>query len=251
MFSVLIFGGTTEGRELAEFCAAKSIPAYVSVTTGYGAALLNGADVLTGKMDEGEMLDFIGKRRIGLVIDATHPYAAEATENIARACAKAGLSPIRVIREKSDTAGRGIYFTDADGAAEYLNTVSGPALITTGAKELDSFLRVKDYRRRLAVRVLPVDDAVRRCIGLGFDPERIVSARGPFSVEENLEQLRRFDARYLVTKDGGRVGGFEEKLKAAEICGAIPLIIRRPEETGLSLGEVKEILIKQYGGRDL
>ena len=40
MSEVLIFGGTTEGRLLAEFCAAKGIRAAVSVTTGYGAELL-------------------------------------------------------------------------------------------------------------------------------------------------------------------------------------------------------------------
>lgn len=40
MSEVLIFGGTTEGRLLAEFCAAKGIRAAVSVTTDYGAELL-------------------------------------------------------------------------------------------------------------------------------------------------------------------------------------------------------------------
>ena len=40
MPELLIFGGTTEGRQLAEFCDKKNIPACVCVTTDYGAELL-------------------------------------------------------------------------------------------------------------------------------------------------------------------------------------------------------------------
>ena len=39
MSEILIFGGTTEGRLLAEFCAAKGIRAAVSTATEYGAEL--------------------------------------------------------------------------------------------------------------------------------------------------------------------------------------------------------------------
>ena len=37
---VLIFGGTTEGRVLSQWCAENGISADVSVTTDYGARLL-------------------------------------------------------------------------------------------------------------------------------------------------------------------------------------------------------------------
>ena len=40
--------------------------------------------------------------------------------------------------------------------------------------------------------------------------------------------LRQYDCRYLVTKDSGKAGGFEEKIQAATECGAIPVIIGRP-----------------------
>ena len=46
MSEVLIFGGTTEGRLLAEFCATKEIRAAVSVTTDYGAELLPRSDYI-------------------------------------------------------------------------------------------------------------------------------------------------------------------------------------------------------------
>jgi len=48
--------------------------------------------------------------------------------------------------------------------------------------------------------------------------------------------LRQYDCRYLVTKDSGKAGGFEEKIQAATECGAIPVIIGRPvQEKGISV----------------
>ena len=85
---LLIFGGTTEGREIAEWCAANDIFADVSVTTDYGARLLGSSrslNVFTGKLDCAEMKTLIGAGNYAAVIDATHPYATEATSNIRKA----------------------------------------------------------------------------------------------------------------------------------------------------------------------
>ena len=45
----------------------------------------------------------------------------------------------------------------------------------------------------------------------------------------------------LVTKESGKAGGFEEKIRACEACGIPAVVIRRPEETGLSYEEVLQI----------
>ena len=50
--------------------------------------------------------------------------------------------------------------------------------------------------------------------------------------------------RYLLTKESGVQGGFQEKINAAERLKAITLIIKRPEETGYSIEMVKEMLLK-------
>lgn len=249
MCRLLIFGGTTEGRKLAELCAVNRIPVIVSVATDYGASMLKELCCLkirTGRMDRGEMADFIRKNAIELVIDATHPFAVEATENISGACKVTGVRRLRVLRE--EIGGEGLYFDSAASAAEYLNTTAGTALITTGSKELSAFCAVENFRERCAVRVLPV--AVEECIRLGFEPERIIAAQGPFSEEENIKHLRRYGASYLVTKDSGSAGGFGEKLTAAKKCGAVPLIIRRPSEEGISLKEAEKIIL-EFRGWDL
>ena len=63
--------------------------------------------------------------------------------------------------------------------------------------------------------------------------------QGPFSAEMNEAVLKEFNCRFLVTKDGGRAGGFEEKLEAARRAGAQTVVIRRPADQGMSLEQVK------------
>lgn len=239
MCEILIFGGTTEGRELAEFCRRRNIPACVSVATEYGASLLEGVRVVAGRMTETEMLRFIKENKIKLVIDATHPYAREATENISNACAKAKVRRLRVLREEK-RAEDGRYFDTMSDIVSYLSEREGGVFITTGSKELDAFCSLENYKNRCAVRVLPT--GAEMCIRLGFSKERIIAAAGPFTTEENVEQLKKFDARFLVTKDSGAVGGFYEKLAAAKETGAEALILKRPSEEGIPLSEAKRIL---------
>ena len=60
--SVVIFGGTSEGRELAEYAEAHHIPVLVSVVSGYGESLLRESDLVqvhTGALDEAAMRQFL------------------------------------------------------------------------------------------------------------------------------------------------------------------------------------------------
>lgn len=60
----------------------------------------------------------------------------------------------------------------------------------------------------------------------------ILALQGPFSRELNEAIIRQYHISWLVTKDGGAVGGFAEKVEAAENTGARLVVIARPEETG-------------------
>ena len=89
MCRLLIVGGTTEGRQLAQFCADHRISAWVSVASQYGCDLLPSSEylhILVNRMDWQEMAEFMRDKQVRLVVDATHPYAKEVTGNIKRAC---------------------------------------------------------------------------------------------------------------------------------------------------------------------
>ena len=83
MGRVVIFGGTSEGRHLAEFCVRQGIPAAVSVVSDYGKSLLPESPDLTvveKALSEEEMIEWLKAEKPELVVDATHPYADKATE---------------------------------------------------------------------------------------------------------------------------------------------------------------------------
>lgn len=240
MNNILIFGGTTEGRELAKFCSNEKIPVTVSTATEYGAELLSGLEYInsiSGRLDENQITDYILKNNINLVIDATHPYAVEATENIKKACQKSDIKYLRLIRESEEISG--LSMNSISEVVEYLNQSDKNALITTGIKNLSEYTKVMHYRERLAVRVINAEDA----LNLGF--EKVISGDGHFSVEDNINHIRKYNSEILVTKESGKSGGYPEKAKACRICKTDMVTVKRPAETGYSLDEIKSILLKK------
>ena len=236
---ILLFGGTTEGREIA----ASGLPVIYSVTTDYGAELADFPSVepIVGRMDAEAMAAFMKSRSVAGVIDATHPYADQVSENINLACERTGIAFVRVTRETVKIDDKDITIIDScKKAAALLNELpwsEANALLTVGSKELACFTNVADYRKRLFARVLPKGEILLECEKLGFDAGHIIAMKGPFTRAINVATLEMTRARVLVTKDGGVAGGFEEKLSAAKELGVDVLLIRRPEETGMTVAE--------------
>ena len=251
MEKVIVFAGTTEGYELCRFLSEHQISVYACAATEYGGKALTETPYLhihTGRLSREEMDAFFLKEEPNFVLDATHPYAAEVTDNIKSACEKTGFFYQRVLREQGRQAEKAVYVESTEAAAEFLNTTEGNVLLTTGSKELKKFLGVKDYKERLYARVLSLPSVMEECSAAGFEGKHLIGMQGPFSRELNEAMLRQFHCRYLVTKDSGKAGGFQEKIDAAFSCGAIPVIIGRPlKEEGLSLVECKKWLSQKFG----
>lgn len=251
MEKVIVFAGTTEGYELCRFLSEHQISVYACAATEYGGKALTETPYLhihTGRLSREEMEAFFLKEEPNFVLDATHPYAAEVTDNIKSACEKTGFFYQRVLREQGRQAEKAVYVESTEAAAEFLNTTEGNVLLTTGSKELKKFLGVKDYKERLYARVLSLPSVMEECSAAGFEGKHLIGMQGPFSRELNEAMLRQFHCRYLVTKDSGKAGGFQEKIEAAFSCGAIPVIIGRPlKEEGLSLVECKKWLSQKFG----
>ena len=239
---ILIFGGTTEGRELSEWCAANRIHADVSVTTDYGARLLGSGgflNVFTGRLDRAEMKTLIGAGGYAAVIDATHPYAAEATANIRGACQETGAPYYRLLRKPSRLSG--ICVDSVHELVRMLNGSDKTVLSTLGSKELPELSELRD-RGRVWLRVLPAEGIVETCAAYGFERSHVIVGRGPFTVEENIAHIRKSGAQILVTKESGAAGGYPEKTEAAQICGIETITVTRPEETGFLFEELTDLL---------
>lgn len=252
MSRILIFGGTTEGRLLAQYCHDKKKPVWVSVATGYGKMVLPESPYLfihETPMDEGQMKEFIRNHDITLVFDATHPYAALVSKNIADACEHTGVRRIRVVRESLTNKeavsedGHTVWVESVEEAVQYLYGKSGNILVTTGSKELSKFTALDSFEERVYARVLPSVSVISACEETGIKGKHLIGMQGPFSAEMNEAMIRQFEVRYLVTKESGNAGGFLEKMSAAAECGITAVVVGRPaHETGMTPEEAKKVL---------
>lgn len=252
MASILIFAGTTEGRKIAEYLRGHAPEVYVCTATEYGKELVEDGGnihVLAGRLDVAGMRELAKGCQAELVIDATHPFAMEVTKNIRAMCREEQITCVRVLREGSTDNENAVWVRNIREAAAYLKDKKGNILITTGSKELDPYTKLPEYKKRCFLRVLSTREAVEHAVEKGFEGKHLIAMQGPFSEGMNEQLLTHVKARYMVTKDSGRTGGFQEKMTAAKKAGAIPIVIGRPEERGLPLKEVFLMLDEKYGFR--
>lgn len=246
---ILIYAGTTEGRVLAEYLVRQGVRVHVCVATEYGESLLPCEGHMTVShhpMDCDEMCALIRDYGPCCVVDATHPYAKEATHNIKTACTQCGVSYLRLVRRQGETGQDCIFVENAEDAVRFLVKTKGNILVTTGSKELGVYTKLPHYEERVYARVLSVREAVAKCEELGFRGRHLICMQGPFSVEMNLAMLRDYQIAYLVTKESGIAGGYPQKCEAAQIAGAKLIVIGRPRrEEGYTLKEMRRILKKK------
>ncbi len=155
MRKILIFAGTIEGRRLAFLLAEQGIAVTVCVATAYGREVLEQAGehplikVQSGRLTEKQMEDLLAGDSWRAVVDATHPFAVEASKNIAQACVVQNLECLRLLRQEDpaeltpETSGaKTVYVDSAKEAVEYLNQQSGNIFLTTGSKELSDYVGI-------------------------------------------------------------------------------------------------------------
>lgn len=236
MKKILIFGGTTEGRQLAERLAGNRVSCVVCVATEYGEQVLEKSeyvDVHMGRMDVDTMRSFIEAGGYEAVIDATHPFATVVTENITESMKnlpnvhywRLGRDVNTIEQNRNEL----ICFSDVRSCITELKKVCGNILLTTGSKDLELFCEDEELREKLIVRVLPGQESLDLCYRNGLSGKQIIAMQGPFSKEMNLAIIHQYDISCLVTKESGKTGGLDTKFEAA-MEAAIPVyLIRKPE----------------------
>ena len=232
MKKVLVFAGTTEGRELAELLADSNIKCSVCVATDYALELMNDKrlDVHCGRLTEEEMEVLMRDGSFDVVVDATHPYAQIVSQNVRQAADKESISLIR-LRRSTESAEEGfVSFKTHEECSAWLSFQTGNILLTTGSKDLGSYAKNETIKNHLFVRVLPGEESIRLCTANGITGRQIIAMQGPFSAQMNECILREYSIDWMVTKISGHAGGFEEKVEAAKKAGVGVCAILPPSE---------------------
>ncbi|WP_399887178.1 cobalt-precorrin-6A reductase [Streptomyces sp. BBFR51] len=228
---VLILGGTTEARRLAELLAAGPPPG-PRVTNSLAGRVTTPrtppGEVRIGGFGGAEGLAaWLREHTVDLLVDATHPFAGTIGFHAARAAATAGV-PLLALRRPGWTPVEGDVWHDAGSLAEaaaLLPALGRRVFLTTGRLGLAAFAGPAGPADLwFLVRSVEAPEAPE-----GPLPPRteILLDRGPFTLDAERALLRRHRIDVLVTKDSGGAAT-APKLTAAREAGVPVIVVRRP-----------------------
>ncbi|MET9467309.1 cobalt-precorrin-6A reductase [Streptomyces sp. NPDC006544] len=222
---VLVLGGTTEARRLAEALTARPATPYRVTTSLAGRVsapvLPPGETRIGGFGGPTGLAAWITAHGVTHLVDATHPFAERMSFNAAGAAALSGV-PLLALRRPGWTPGPGDDWHFADSLAEaaaLLPSLGSRVFLTTGRMGLHSFAHLTEPW--FLVRSVDPPDAPA-------PPQlEVLLARGPFTLDDERDLLARHRVDLLVTKDSGG-SATAPKLAAAREAGIPVLVVRRP-----------------------
>lgn len=225
--SILIIGGTTEGRRAVEVCDQAGTPFFYSTKNGDQEVESHHGQRIVGGLTEETMPKFCQEQQVALIIDAAHPFAQNVHANVGHTAQQLGIPIIRYERDKPEPEGK-VTWVDSYQDAMRLFRERGikRLLALTGVNSIAPLKPYwKDHPNSL-FRIMHRRASLRLATAEGLPNEQII-----FYDEEGLDDRTLFsDFRpdAILTKESGSSGGFREKvLLAAEL--KIPIyILRRP-----------------------
>ncbi|NEW06187.1 precorrin-6A reductase [Paenibacillus sp. SYP-B3998] len=238
---ILVLAGTSDARELALRIRSAGYSVLTTVVTESAAKSMEAEQlpVQVGRLTVDDMQQLIRDKGVRIVVDATHPFAEEASKNAMAASQEAQVPYVRFERQ-SLSIEQGALITTVDDykqAAELAAEKRGSIMLTTGSKTLkifaDRLIGLPDTT--LIARMLPRKDNMEKCEELGIEQKNIVAMQGPFSKELNKALYEHYHVTLMITKESGKVGAVDEKLEAALEMGIPSIVIGRP---GLEYGNL-------------
>ena len=244
---IFLLGGTKDSINIIEH-VKKNYDACIltTTTTEYGARLARegGSDeTIARPLLKNEIIEIIEKENFDLLIDATHPFAEHITQTSVSIANELKMPYIRFERpttnlEKIDTSH--IHYADSfDEAGKLIGKefVDGNVLHFAGANTMEDILKYVSVDRFFP-RILKVESSIAKCEKLGVDPNHIIPMTGAASLEENIALIEKYNAKVMITKESGEIGGVVEKIEAANEKDVAVIMIKRPEIDELNENDV-------------
>jgi len=221
---VLILGGTTEARGLAERLAGRTgLDITLSLAGRTTAPVPLPVPIRSGGFGGAEGLtDYLTRERIGILIDATHPYASAISANAAAAARQAGVAFLALRRPPwLKTAGdRWTEVSDVSAAMAALGNAPRRVFVALGRNELAPFIKAPQHHY-LIRSVDPVEPP------LPLPRVEYVTGRGPFSETDDFALLKSYRIEVIVAKNSGGAATYG-KIAAARALSLDVIMLRRP-----------------------
>ena len=230
----MVMAGTSDARRIIK--KLSHIDNHILATTisvnGAELARAAGADqILVGPFDSSKIAEIIREHEIKVLIDATHPFATEATRNAIKAANTEKIRYLRFDRPTLIIPGNELIHRVSsfdEAVDEIIKLGNGRILHLAGVMTLQH-LTGKIYPHRIIARILPTNFSIEKCMEAGVPPENIIAMQGTYSKEFNQALMKEYDISIVVTKESGQSGGTPSKLEAALELGLHIVMVMRPE----------------------
>ncbi len=222
--TLLILGGTTLARRLAQAASASGISVIYSLAGRTDAKSIADVGFRRGGFGGAEALaDYLYDENISAVIDATHAFAARISANAEAAC-QLSDKPLLRLQEPPWRRQAGDNWIDAGEIEQGRETACETAsrvFVTTGRQAMASF--ANDTRCWWLARVIqPGADLPALANG------RYLYARGPFTLADEIISLRDNSITAIISKNAGGEATYA-KIAAARELGLPVIMVARPK----------------------
>ncbi|MER8629904.1 cobalt-precorrin-6A reductase [Mesorhizobium opportunistum] len=241
---ILILGGTTEARQLAEKLAARA-SVTLSLAGRTESPVAQGVPVRSGGFGGADgLVAYLREKRTDLLIDATHPYAARISANAAQAARVAGV-PILALRRPGWEPVEGDRWTlvdTVDDAVQALGAAPRRVFLALGRQEVGAFDAAPQHHY-LIRSVDPVEPK------LAVPDATYLLARGPFREDDERALLETHRIEIVVSKNSGGAATYG-KIAAARALGIEVVMVQRPDLPDVPSAETVEVLaalVDQFG----
>lgn len=255
-FKIFLMGGTKDSINIIKFLkneyfsknSSLKYPPYIltTTTTDYGAEIAKNAGsdkVISKPLSKEEIVNILTspKNKFDIFIDATHPFATNATLTAIESSKTANIPYLRFERPDIDYSrfkNSIIFVNSFKEAGKLINNEfqSKNILHLAGVNTIESVLKFNQINlRNFFVRVLPVKSSIEKCNSLGISGENIIAMQGVFSKEFNKILMKEFKTNVIITKDSGETGGSFSKVNAAYELGIDIILVNRPKISDLNV----------------
>jgi precorrin-6A/cobalt-precorrin-6A reductase len=229
---VWLIGGTSDSATITNILVGSNISLVITVTTATAQALyVDAAEVVVSCMNAIQMRSFCQQHQIKVVVDASHPYATEVSQQAIAIATELNIPYLRYERTlyQPSTVPEGLIELDSFErllAGDYLTAQR--VLLTVGCQALPRFQSWQN-RATLFARILPKIKSLETAIASGFTSDRLIALRPPISVATETALWQQWQISLVVTKASGKAGGEDIKRKVAASLGIPLIVITRPQ----------------------
>ncbi|SKB13529.1 Precorrin-6A reductase [Planktothrix sp. PCC 11201] len=238
---VLILGGTTEAVAIAT--QINQIPGVEAIASLAGRTQqpvtqtnpvsfrIGGFGGIAG------LANYLRQEHIDLVIDATHPFAAQISFNAAQAASECGIPRLMLIRPPwQEVLGDDWIEVDTNQlAAKTLPGLAERIFLTIGRQELPAYAHIKNIWFLMRMIDPPETD-------LPIPPGQLILQRGPFSLESERSLLQKYQIGAIVSKNSGGNATYAKIIAARELGLPVVMVKRPPVPEGETVTDVESVL---------